>query len=534
MVKQNTMFSSIIEVPIPCPHISPVVTRYLILLYPHLIPSLPSPIPLLNIHRTQVAADADLAEKVYLYLQTMGIHAFLDKKCLKDGQPWKEGFLAGLSSSRKFLCLISSSALANVRNFALDHAYDIVLLEYETGQLIRNLLKEVDADLAKSYIIPILVGHFSQGVLTKFTEFNPNLYPDSVGPDATTMLSVSATTSTVTSSVDLTTCEGVISALKMQPLEPAQAEAALRAMGNLCRLDDSNSVTLDELGACELIPAVLTGFATTNAFVAAQGCYAMHSIAKVFGNDSSIVNLISEDDAMKMSESMSAKRAVKLVNAGAIDVMVAAFRTFPSSAAVAEHVCWLVFQLSSKSTNENGIDSKLVNAGLEDMVVRTLRAFPSNADVAKCACGALACVLPEDSKVKFVDEGKVELVLTAMRKCPSSEGVAQFGLMLFALLLDGINDGAVERFLTTGVIEIVITTLRAFATHPDILMSFAGFVGIALDKDGAEAILKVQFLELGAKPLFEAASKNDSLAEDIREGFSSLVDMLSQDKEGDS
>lgn len=43
----------------------------------------------------RVAADADLAEKLYLYLKTKGIHTFLDKKCLKNGERWAEGFLSG-------------------------------------------------------------------------------------------------------------------------------------------------------------------------------------------------------------------------------------------------------------------------------------------------------------------------------------------------------------------------------------------------------------------------------------------------------
>lgn len=44
----------------------------------------------------RVATDADLAEKLYLYLATKGIHAFLDKKCLKNGEKWKDGFLTGM------------------------------------------------------------------------------------------------------------------------------------------------------------------------------------------------------------------------------------------------------------------------------------------------------------------------------------------------------------------------------------------------------------------------------------------------------
>jgi hypothetical protein len=47
----------------------------------------------------RVAADADLAERLYLYLELKGVRAFLDKKCLKDGEKWKDGFLKG-----KILC----------------------------------------------------------------------------------------------------------------------------------------------------------------------------------------------------------------------------------------------------------------------------------------------------------------------------------------------------------------------------------------------------------------------------------------------
>ncbi len=31
----------------------------------------------------RVASDADIAEKLYLYLKTANVHAFLDRKCLK-------------------------------------------------------------------------------------------------------------------------------------------------------------------------------------------------------------------------------------------------------------------------------------------------------------------------------------------------------------------------------------------------------------------------------------------------------------------
>jgi hypothetical protein len=44
----------------------------------------------------RISADADLAEKLYLYLLSRGVHAFLDTKCLKNGERWKDGFLNGI------------------------------------------------------------------------------------------------------------------------------------------------------------------------------------------------------------------------------------------------------------------------------------------------------------------------------------------------------------------------------------------------------------------------------------------------------
>ena len=231
----------------------------------------------------RVAADADVAEKLYLYLKTKCINAFLDKKCLKAGEPWKEGFLSGLSRSRMFLCLISSPALANVRDKTKNHEWDNVLLEYETALLIQRHLAEVDVDLARAYIVPIHVGQFSQGVLTKFTDFNSMMYPDSVGPESDHVDTVASTTSTA-AVMDITTCEGTFAALQIPSLGPAEAEAALKAIGNLCRLDKENGVALDKLGACEVVVKMLLIYATTNAFVATQGCYAVHSLAKDGGD----------------------------------------------------------------------------------------------------------------------------------------------------------------------------------------------------------------------------------------------------------
>lgn len=124
----------------------------------------------------RVNSEKELAERLWLTLKLHNIHAFLDKKCLQPGFPWKEGFLQGLLSSRMIVCLISKKALTSVRNFDIDHSTDNVLLEYETALAIASEHKNM------AYVCPVHVGEEIFRGTEWFSDFNPLLYPDSVGP----------------------------------------------------------------------------------------------------------------------------------------------------------------------------------------------------------------------------------------------------------------------------------------------------------------------------------------------------------------
>jgi len=124
----------------------------------------------------RVATEANTAMTLYLELKTQGINAFLDKKCLKDGEDWKQGFLRGLRNSRQFVALISSDALSQVRNFEVDHSYDNVLIEYQAALKIKGIINKAN------YFVPVHVGKVTNNTLTKFGDFNPNLYSPSIGP----------------------------------------------------------------------------------------------------------------------------------------------------------------------------------------------------------------------------------------------------------------------------------------------------------------------------------------------------------------
>jgi hypothetical protein len=86
----------------------------------------------------RVASEKEVAEKLYLHLKTQGLHPFLDRMCLRNGEPWKDGFLRGLLQSRVFLTLVSQAGLAKARDRALDHRQDNLLLEYEHALELAN------------------------------------------------------------------------------------------------------------------------------------------------------------------------------------------------------------------------------------------------------------------------------------------------------------------------------------------------------------------------------------------------------------
>ena len=126
----------------------------------------------------RVAADKDIAEKVYDKLSMKGLFPFLDKYKLLDGQPWKAGFLQGLTGSRCFISLISRKALESCRDKTQNHEHDNVLLEIETALRYKRETGN------NAYIIPVLVGEIVKidgaDALRKFADFAGSLYADTV------------------------------------------------------------------------------------------------------------------------------------------------------------------------------------------------------------------------------------------------------------------------------------------------------------------------------------------------------------------
>ncbi|RHY47438.1 hypothetical protein DYB30_006393 [Aphanomyces astaci] len=124
----------------------------------------------------RVASEKAVAEKLYLHLKTRNLHPFLDRMSLKTGEPWKEGFLRGLTQSRLFVALLSTAGLAKCRDESVDHTADNLLLEYEVA------LAVADSAPSSFMVLPIYVAAMTGGGFIKFQDFSADLYAPTLPP----------------------------------------------------------------------------------------------------------------------------------------------------------------------------------------------------------------------------------------------------------------------------------------------------------------------------------------------------------------
>ena len=107
-------------------------------------------------YRSEV--DGEIAELIYEHLTAFGLRVWWDKKCLRGGQNWEEGFCSGLVDSSIILCLMSKFAINNPHesrwNFErleTSSYCDNVLLEW-------RLALELKARGMLYGIIPVMIG----------------------------------------------------------------------------------------------------------------------------------------------------------------------------------------------------------------------------------------------------------------------------------------------------------------------------------------------------------------------------------------
>eukprot|EP00596_Hydrurales_sp_CCMP1899_P005046 CAMPEP_0119046350 /NCGR_PEP_ID=MMETSP1177-20130426/46018_1 /TAXON_ID=2985 /ORGANISM="Ochromonas sp, Strain CCMP1899" /LENGTH=736 /DNA_ID=CAMNT_0007019377 /DNA_START=1046 /DNA_END=3253 /DNA_ORIENTATION=+ len=69
------------------------------------------------------------AEMLYSLLVNKGVKVWWDKRSLKPGEPWEEGFCKGLLKSNVFCLVLSKGAVSNFSNLCAESPIDNVLLE---------------------------------------------------------------------------------------------------------------------------------------------------------------------------------------------------------------------------------------------------------------------------------------------------------------------------------------------------------------------------------------------------------------------
>ena len=99
----------------------------------------------------RVSSDAELVEKIYDKLRAQNVDVWWDRKCLKPGQRWEEGFADGLLSSDIFVPFLSKDALEPFAGLARGSPCDNVLLELRMALMLKQL-----GDIRA--IFPIFVG----------------------------------------------------------------------------------------------------------------------------------------------------------------------------------------------------------------------------------------------------------------------------------------------------------------------------------------------------------------------------------------
>ena len=102
----------------------------------------------------RVNSDLHHCELMYEMLTQKGLRVWWDKKCLRVGVDWEEGFCEGLIKSKAFVALLSRAGLQNFEGLTESSSCDNVLLEYRFALELQsfNLLEAV---------FPVMIGDSS-------------------------------------------------------------------------------------------------------------------------------------------------------------------------------------------------------------------------------------------------------------------------------------------------------------------------------------------------------------------------------------
>ena len=191
-------------------------------------------------------------------------------------------------------------------------------------------------------------------------------------------------------------CVAVVAALKIHAADSLSAQYLSRAIYNLC-YDSKNVSELGAKAACGLVVAVLQTHANKGPVVA-QACLAIHGLAVKCQNDR-----------------VHNGNTRKLVNKGAINVVISVMQKFPTSAEVQE-ACALAF------TSLGRLEPNRITLGLGgacELIIAGMKQHQLNGNV----IGKLALAVDilsqniDTHKIKLAEGNVVEIILETINKC---------------------------------------------------------------------------------------------------------------------
>lgn len=135
----------------------------------------------------RVATNENEAEAFYNLLTMCGLRVFWDKKSLKDGEEWQEGFLRGVFSCRVFACILSTASINTFKSHKEESHCDNYLLELALAVELKKLNIITN-------IFPVMIGYdeivhvnFSKRTVsgqptleTNYVQYNPYGLSDTV------------------------------------------------------------------------------------------------------------------------------------------------------------------------------------------------------------------------------------------------------------------------------------------------------------------------------------------------------------------
>ncbi|KAL9184543.1 hypothetical protein ACHAXT_012513 [Thalassiosira profunda] len=227
-------------------------------------------------------------------------------------------------------------------------------------------------------------------------------------------------------------CDTVVVSMVVNPLDAGVQCQALVALRNLCVKDDENKVLLANAGAIDVVVQAMQNH-RDDAQVQARGSWALGIIG------------MNEDNKLYIGEN------------GGVDVIVRSMWVHPDDVEVQEKACRTLWTLSVPPRNR----LCLVEVDAISAIVTAMQGHAPDANIQEKGCGVLCNLAAndDDTKVRIVNEGALEVVVMAMVLHGENEMIAERAVALLHKLCIPEN---IEKMVNANVSPMMAVVTETF------------------------------------------------------------------------